>query len=200
VHFFDFARAALLRRQSCVVKIVWDNLRTADEVNDSPEPSLGQRLVYGRNLHWTLVRVVIWIVVLLAGSQFVVRPVRVQGSSMLPTYRDGRMNLVFKWAYRFGEPARGDVVAIRLAGEHIMFLKRIIALPGETVGFYKGRVVINGEFLDEPYLKLPSNWTRAPVTLGSDEYFVVGDNRSMPKEDHEFGKAKRDRIVGKALL
>jgi signal peptidase I len=175
-------------------------LRTAAEAHEEPAPSLAQRLIYGRKPHWTLVRVLVWVVVLVAGSQFVVRPVKVQGSSMLPNYQDGRVNFVFKWAYRFGEPSRGDVVAIRLSGEHIMYLKRIIGLPGETVGFYRGRAVVNGEYLDEPYLKLPSNWNRAPVTLGHDEYFVVGDNRSMPKEDHEFGKAKRSKIVGKALL
>ena len=171
-----------------------------DETTDQTAPSLAQRLVYGRNPTWTFVRVIIWIVLLVAGSQFVLRPVRVQGISMLPTYQDGRVNLVFRWAYKFRDPARYDVVAIRLAGEHVMFLKRIIALPGETVAFHDGKAFVNGQHLDEPYLKLPSNWERAPVRLGPDEYFVVGDNRSMPKEDHTFGKATRDRIVGKALL
>jgi signal peptidase I len=175
-------------------------LKTSDESSNTAEPSLAQRLVYGRNPTWTLIRVVIWIVVLVAGSQFVVRPVRVQGISMLPTYRDGGVNLVFRWAYRFQRPQRYDVVAIRLAGEHVMYLKRIVGVPGETVGFHAGRVVVNGDYLDEPYLKLPSNWERAPVKLGPNEYFVVGDNRSMPKENHEFGVASRNRIVGKALL
>ncbi len=175
-------------------------MSNTDQTSDAPGPSLGQRLVYGKNPQWTLVRVIIWIVLLVIGSQFIVRPVKVQGISMLPTYRDGRVNFVFKLAYKFREPARGDVVAIRFAGEHIMLLKRIIGLPGETVGFFRGKVIVDGEFLDEPYLKTPSDWTRKPVTLGPDEFFVVGDNRSMPKEDHVFGVAKRERIVGKALL
>jgi len=60
--------------------------------------------------------------------------------------------------------------------------------------------VINGQVLDEPYLKWSCDWERTPVTLESDEYFVVGDNRSMNIEDHTFGKCRRSRILGKVLL
>jgi signal peptidase I len=83
---------------------------------------------------------------------------------------------------------------------HIMYLKRIIGLPGETISFVGGRVRVNGNTLDEPYEKWACDWNTAPVTLKPDEYFFVGDNRSMPKEEHTFGKAERSRIVGKALL
>lgn len=177
-----------------------NELRTEQQTDDKPAPGLAQRIIFGRNPQWTLVRVIIWVVLLIAGSQFVIRPVRVQGVSMLPTYQDGRVNFVFRWSYKFREPARYDVVAIKMAGEHMMLMKRIIALPGETIGFHKGKAVVDGDYLDEPYLKLPSNWERVPVKLGPDEYFVVGDNRSMPKEDHLFGIASRNRIVGKAML
>jgi signal peptidase I len=81
-----------------------------------------------------------------------------------------------------------------------MYMKRIIGLPGETVAFAGGRVLINGEVLDEPYEKTPCDWNCPPVKLGPDEYFVVGDNRTMPSENHVFGKAGRDRIIGKAFL
>src|SRR5262249_7346901 len=97
-------------------------------------------------------------------------------------------------------PRRGDVVAIRLAGPHIMLMKRIIALPGETVAFHWGKTYINGRPLEEPYLRFPCDWEREPVTLGPDEYFVVGDNRSMPQVDHTFGRAGRERIVGRVML
>jgi signal peptidase I len=107
---------------------------------------------------------------------------------------------VNRLAYLWHEPRRSDVVSIRLAGVHLMYLKRIISLPGETVAFVNGQVLINGEVLDEPYEKLPCDWNRPPEKLGPDEYFVVGDNRSMPWQDHTFGKVERNRIVGKAVL
>ena len=81
-----------------------------------------------------------------------------------------------------------------------MLLKRIIGLPGETISFVDGRVNVNGQTLDEPYEKGPCHWNTDPVTLEPDEYFFVGDNRSMPKEEHTFGRTVRGRIVGKALL
>jgi signal peptidase I len=59
---------------------------------------------------------------------------------------------------------------------------------------------INGQSLAEPYVNGLCDWNTDPVTLGPREYFVVGDNRSMPKEQHTFGKTERSRIVGKALL
>jgi signal peptidase I len=80
-----------------------------------------------------------------------------------------------------------------------MYLKRVIGMPGETVAFVNGQVLINGQALDEPYEKLPCGWNLPPEKLGPDEYFVVGDNRSMPSENHTFGKVERNRIVGKAI-
>jgi signal peptidase I len=119
---------------------------------------------------------------------------------MLPTYKDHSLNLVNRLAYLRHEPQRGDVTSVRLTGLHVMFLKRIIGLPGETVAFAGGRVLINGRVLNEPYEKFPCDWNSPPVTLAADEYFFVGDNRSMPEEDHTFGKQKRDHIVGKVLF
>jgi len=118
----------------------------------------------------------------------------------LPTYQDGRVNFVNRLAYLFHEPRRGDVVSIRLAGLHVMYMKRIVGLPGETVAFDDGHVLIDGRILDEPYVRRPCHWERKAVTLGPDQYFVVGDNRSMPIEDHTMGETRRERIVGKVLL
>ncbi len=159
-----------------------------------------QIVVIGRNPKVTLVRVVVLIVTCFVVFRFILLPARIEGISMLPTYRDRSVNFVNRLAYRWHGPRRGDVVGIRLAGPHVMYMKRIIGLPGETVAFVDGRVLINGEVLDEPYEKSPCNWNYPPVKLGPDEYFVVGDNRTMPWQEHEFGRATRDRIVGKALL
>ncbi len=157
-------------------------------------------LVIGRNPKITLARAAVLAVLCIVVFKFFLLHIRVEGISMLPAYQDGSAHFVNRLAYLWHEPRRGDVVGIRLAGPHVMYLKRIIGLPGETVAFVNGRVLINGEVLDEPYEKLPSDWRLPPVKLGPDEYFVVGDNRTMPPENHVFGKVERDRIVGKTIL
>jgi signal peptidase I len=163
-------------------------------------------MAVGRSPRKTLIRAAILAVVCVVIFKWVLLPVRVEGISMTPTYADRSFNFVNRAAYFSHEPRRGDVVGIRLTppdGEstpHVMYLKRVIGLPGEAISFVNGRVLVNGQPLDEPYEKGPCDWNADPVTLGPDEYFVVGDNRSMPKEDHTFGKAERSRIVGKALL
>ena|ERR1043165_3236140 len=163
-------------------------------------PSLLRRAVIGRDPKRTMQRVVILVVVCFVVAKYIMLPIRISGPSMLPTYGEHGVNVVNRLAYLFHEPKRGDVVAIRLAGPSIMFMKRIIGLPGETVTFHDGHVYIDGKLLDEPYVKFPCSWEHEGKTLGPSEYYVVGDNRSMPQVDHTEGKAARNRIVGKVLL
>jgi signal peptidase I len=155
--------------------------------------------VIGHNPKVTLARALVLSVLCVLGYKLTLLHIRVEGISMFPTYQDRSAHFVNRLAYLWHEPQRGDVVSIRLAGPHVMYLKRIIGLPGETVAFVNGKVLINGEVLDEPYEKLPCDWNRPPEKLDADHYFVVGDNRSMPQESHVFGKARRDQIVGKAI-
>jgi len=148
-----------------------------------------------------MVRVVVLAITCFIVFHYFFLPIRVSGISMLPTYRDGGFNLVNRVAYRSREPQRGDVVGIRAgAGESIMYMKRIIGLPGESVSFHEGRAYINDDLLQEPYLKFDCKWEHEPKLLGPDEYYCVGDNRSMPQADHYEDKIKRDRIVGKVVL
>ena len=165
-----------------------------------PPPSLLRRLIIGRNPKRTLARTVIWALACILIGKFVLLPIKVQGISMMPTYKPNKINLVNRLAYAFHPPQRGDIVAIKLAGFHLMYLKRIVGLPGETVAFHEGRLLINGEPLDEPYLIYHCNWEHEPELVGPNEYYVVGDNRSMDFFDHEQGRATRDRIVGKIVL
>ncbi len=161
---------------------------------------LWQRLVIGRNPKHTLIRATILLVTCIIVFKFILLPIRVEGPSMLPTYKDRGVNFVNRLAYAFHEPQRGDVVAIRTSGYHNMFMKRIIGMPGETVEFHEGHAIINGQVLDEPYVKTRCFWEAEPRTLGPFEFYCVGDNRSMPKSDHYEGKTERVRIVGKVLL
>jgi signal peptidase I len=156
-------------------------------------------LAIGRNWKFTLARLAVLAVISFIVFDFfwfVLLPIRVEGISMLPTYQNGSVNFVNRLA---------DVVGIRLSDPgltrpSLLYLKRIIGLPGETVAFVNGQVQINGQMLDEPYEKYDCDWNIPPVTLGPDQYFVVGDNRSMPAEYHIFGKVEHNHIVGKAVL
>ena len=157
-------------------------------------------LAVGRRPKATLVRIAVLVVACFVTFKFILLPIRVEGISMLPTYHTGQVNCVNRLAYLRHEPQRGDVVSVRLAGTSVMYMKRIIGLPGETVSFHEGHACINGEPLDEPYVKNPCDWEHAPIQCGSGQYYVVGDNRSMPFEFHEQGRAERVRIIGKVLL
>jgi signal peptidase I len=148
-----------------------------------------------------LVRMVILVVVSVVVFKYVLQPVRIEGASMLPTYKDHGIHFVYRLAYLFHGPCRGDVVAIRmLAGEHVMYMKRIVGLPGESVSFHRGRLYINGKPLDEPYVKFECHWNHEPESVGPGKYYVVGDNRAMPWNDHFKGQSTRNLIVGKVIL
>jgi signal peptidase I len=161
-------------------------------------------IVIGRRPDRTLIRLGVLLGLALVAFlvfSFVLYPVQITGPSMYPTYRNGQINFINRLAYLNHEPQRGDVVGIRFSGNHVMYVKRIVGMPGESIAFSRGTIYINGKPLDEPYLKFPSkDWESLPKQLGSNEYYVVGDNRSMPFEYHEKGAAPRQRIIGKILL
>jgi signal peptidase I len=166
----------------------------------SEVPTWFRTLLIGRNPNRTAIRIFVLIVVSIIVFRFILLPIKVDGLSMMPAYKANRVNFVNRMAYRWHPPARGDVVAIRTSGISIMYMKRIIGLPGETVSFHKGHAMINGEVLEEPYVKYSCDWEMPPKVLGPDEYYFVGDNRAMPALDHTQGVAPRTRIVGKVLL
>jgi signal peptidase I len=159
-------------------------------------------MLIGRNPKRTLIRALIlaafcFLFFKFFVFKFIVLPVRIEGNSMAPTYHDWGINFVNRLAYRHSLPQRGDVVGIRMAGPSIMLMKRIVGLPGETVAFEKGRLLVNGAEIEEPYMKThPRAPYMSPVTLGPSEYYVIGDNRM----NSEAGKIDRDRIMGKIVL
>lgn len=145
-------------------------------------------------------RVIVLAAVSFITFKWVMIPIRTEGSSMLPTYGPQELNLVYMLAYRTTPPARGDVIAIRMAGPHVMYVKRVIGLPGERVAVTRGLVQINGAGLDEPYVRNRRPWEYTEVTLGPREYFVIGDNRGMNAGEHDFGRVDLDRIVGRVVF
>jgi len=163
-------------------------------------------LIIGRRPKATLARIVVLVATCFVTFKFILLPIRIEGVSMLPTYHDRQINCVNRLAYLRHEPQRGDIVSVRLsdpggiANPSVMFMKRIIGLPGETVSFRSGRAFINGQPLDEPYVKFSCDWEKEPVQCSPTQYYVVGDNRSMAFNFHTQGRAERDRIIGKLFL
>ena len=195
-----------------------------NEENKPGPPSWLRTILIGRRPKWTLVRIAVLVVTCYIVFGFLLLVIRIEGPSMLPTYSTGRISLVNRLAYIRNEPRRGDIVAIRLSGTEynyqefvqdlvrfrlnfdrltrpsVMYMKRIVGLPGETIEFVRGNLVVDGKALEEPYRKSRCRWEMRPRKLGPDEYFVVGDNREMPIDDHEHGVPLRNHIVGRVLL
>ena len=170
------------------------------EANPPPRPGWLRIIAVGRNPRLTLVRILVLVAVCFVVFHFVLLPLRVSGISMEPTYHDNSINFLNRLAYLTHEPQRGDVVSIRYAGPHVMLMKRIVGLPGETIRFVHGTIFINGAPLRRTLRKNPCDWTSPPEQIGPDEFFVVGDNREMPERDHVHGRVERGRILGKVLL
>jgi signal peptidase I len=156
--------------------------------------------LFGRNPRVTLIRAGTLIVAAGFVFGYVLLPIRLYGISMLPTYRDGCVNFANRLAYVWREPARGDIVAIRMAGPGVVYVKRIVGLPGERLEISMGVVLVNGEPLVEPAVAYRAPWNLPALTLATDEYFVVGDNRAMAMDNHDFGRATRNRIIGKMIF
>jgi signal peptidase I len=126
-------------------------------------------------------------------------PIRIQGFSMEPTYRNGGVNFCWRLGYTFAKPKRYDVVAVGLAGRNVMLLKRVIAVEGESVEFREGKLFVGGQGIDEPYVRYPCTWNLSPRRVDPGCVYVVGDNRNMPIENHYFGQTPIRRIMGVPL-
>jgi signal peptidase I len=167
---------------------------------NKPKPHWLRVLAIGRRPRATLIRIAVLVVACIVTFKFILLPIQVKGISMEPTYHNGTVNFINRLAYLQHEPRRGDIVSVRFAGMSVMYMKRIIALPGETLEFHKGRAYVDGQLLDEPYVKNACDWETGPIKCSATQYYVVGDNRSMPFLFHEQGRAERERIIGKLFL
>lgn len=137
---------------------------------------------------------------------FVGQRTRVSGSSMETTLSDGDNLIVDKISYRFREPKRFEIIVFPYQyEEHTYYIKRIIGMPGETIQVKDGKVYINGQELDEHYgneAMIAPGIAEAPITLGRDEYFVLGDNRnhSADSRDESVGVLHRKDLLGRAWI
>ncbi len=130
---------------------------------------------------------------------FLIIPIKLKGKSMEPTLRDGSLHFITPVVYWFRAPSRGDIVAIKMAGRRVLLLKRIVALEGEEVSFKGGSLYINGVQFKEDYVKDECDWEYEGKVVEKGKVFVVGDNRGVPIESHDFGEVSKKRILGKLI-
>ena len=162
---------------------------------------------------WTLLAAVI-----IAGAirALLIEPVRVQGGSMNNTLLDGEVMLVTKPEVLLGNLERGDVVICRFPGRnstktvhlgapldlsltsHTLFVKRLVALPGDSVEVKAGVLYVNDQAVDEPYIEYPARTDYPRTVMGEDQYMVMGDNRagSHDSRSYDVGPISKDMIVG----
>lgn len=139
---------------------------------------------------------------------FVIQPFFVRGASMEPNFYDRDYLIVDEISYRFSEPKRGDVIVLKYPQDASQyFIKRIIGLPGERVKIEGGIVKVFNRNQPEGFVLDESAYLNGRITrgdldasLGSDDYFVLGDNRDFSLDSRRFGKLSGSYIVGRAWL
>lgn len=144
---------------------------------------------------------------------FLFQPHVVKGTSMVPNFHDGEFLLTSKISYRLHEPQRYDVIVFKApptepcAADECEYIKRLIGMPGDQIMLLNNSLYVNGQKLPEPYLPEglvthEGSFLREgkTVTLGTDDYLPLGDNRPFSRDGREFGPVKRPAIIGKAWL
>ncbi|GIW12300.1 MAG: signal peptidase I [Dehalococcoidia bacterium] len=193
---------------------------TIEEAPLTRRNALDVRSAFREIIETILLTLIIFLVV-----RGLVQPYRVEGTSMEPNLHSGQFLLVNKaiyfhldpttlnrllpflqWPadqpfYLFQRPERGDVVVFRYPKEPSRdFVKRVIAVPGETVEVRNGVVFVNGQRLDEPYLRDRASYNFGPEKVPANNFFVLGDNRDNSSDSHVWGMVPSDMIIGKAWI
>jgi signal peptidase I len=177
-----------------------------DDDDDTAEQAAGDRR-HRALFDWAVVIVVALLVAFFVRT-FVLAHFVVDGTSMYSTLHDDDRVFVNKLSYRLHDPNRGDVVVLHQsagASERDL-IKRVIALPGETVEVRSCQVLVDGRRLEEPYLDpevvTPGNCggDLAPVTIPEDHVFVMGDNRGGSQDSRALGPIEEDDLVGRAFV
>jgi signal peptidase I len=184
-----------------------DQQETPSAVNAAPtvsQPVPAKRSVLGSVAHWArdlMISVVLAIFVIL----FIYQPVKVEGTSMMPTLDDQERIFINKFVYRFhfGNIDRGDTVVFWFPGDPSKsYIKRVIGMPGDRVAVDDGKVLVNGQALVENYV--PAEYrdqsSMSERVIPDGEYFVLGDHRSSSNDSRAWGMVPRRYIYGKAVF
>jgi signal peptidase I len=147
------------------------------------------------------------LIIVIPVRTFIAQPFIVSGASMENTFHTGEYLIVDQLTYEIHAPKRGEVVVFRYPKDPSkFFIKRVIALPGETITIEGSTVRIsnpqypNGFILNEPYIKSMENGADLTEVLGEREYFVMGDNRDQSSDSRFWGVLQEERIVGRAFV
>lgn len=182
-------------------------LSRAKAARNVGSPARSSGLFHGRlqpetRQGYILLCIALWSVIsFLLISNFVVSTVTVSGASMVPTLYPDQICLLNRWSHRLFPPDYGDLVVVRDRADGELLVKRVIALPHDTIAFYQGNVLLNGRAIREPYLAAGTftssrQMSRAAHQLADDEFFVMGDNRSVSEDSRSHGPIRRRDILG----
>lgn len=149
---------------------------------------------------------------------FLFENVRVDGSSMINTLQNGEIVIVTKPSILAGNIKRGEIVICRYPGRklitsiqigapiemnitnHVLFVKRVVGLPGDSIEIKEGKLFLNDELINEPYVDYPPNSDLQKILLGKNQYMVMGDNRAGSHDSRasDVGPISKEMIVGHA--
>jgi signal peptidase I len=167
-----------------------------------PDPVTQQENGQGwRRIIVDILETILLSVVLFLGINSVSSRIRVESISMQPTLFAGNYVLVNKLAYKWGTPSRGDVIVFKYPPDpdQVPYIKRVIGLPGDRIHIADGKVSINDQMLDEPYIRVATmqggDWMVPDKSL-----FVMGDNRNNSSDSRSWGMVPYPNVIGKALV
>ncbi len=133
-------------------------------------------------------------------AAFFMRLPQVSGRSMEPLIHSGEYVLINTFAFRFGAPRRGEVVAFRHEGDaREVFIKRVIGLPGDRIRIDRGRVYVSGTKQDEPYVQDTDDRSVPEIVVPPASVYVLGDNRANSEDSRAFGPVSDNRLIGQAV-